>query len=830
MTFYVLSGFNNYYNRLVKRFDTLEEYESFILHTQQNFNFVPNDNVNTQVVLGSNVNLYDGTGDYLLVVNELNEIVSRWFIIESVRDRAGQYTLTLHRDLVADHYTQLLDAPMYIEKAIVGDNDPAIWNNETVSVNQIKTKEFTLQDDTRCAWLVGYFSREYDGFSNFEFSVTNPPVYATMTESEFQQLKNNNGKYLVTNYTFGFNHTYTAHILYDSQYSRSYVLDGNTLEWTQNSNTISGLATTSITPQKYGDIYEKTLSKFNRSVNSKIIDIAKMSASVSSGNIITESKFNELLSYNNKTIKVTSETNGDQYYTITSSRKPGVTLSWTIQNDLSSIDGISAIPTYLKTKISENANGEFAGSITGRVYEYSDTLSLSVKSVQTADVTFSMKSKDNRTHLEDAPYDMFCIPYKEEGLNVILGSDLSPNGQEPLVGRTLSKISALSFAQGLAEKMSTNLFDLQLLPYCPITNYTMIDNVFICRDLTAKDIDHILLDNNVIIPLLYCNTSQGTINSEQLHLIDTATGAERLMPIPLLNKKLDNECDMYRLCSPNYNGQFQFTASKMNGIKGFNVDYTYLPYTPYIHINPNFSGLYGKDFDDARGLICQGDFSICYLSDAWENYQVQNKNYLNIFNRGTENLETTQEVQRTQQIFNAVTGTLMGGAGGALTGSKGGLPGMIAGAVVGTAASAVGGALDVQYGDMLRNEALDYRQDLFNYQLDNIKALPDSIARTTAYTYNNKIFPILEYYTCTDIEKKAIAEKIAYNSMTVGRVGTLNEFVGNRWVCAIPGLSATVTSKGYIKGKLIRLETVEDDYHIINALSGELDKGVFINQ
>lgn len=311
MTIYVLSGFNNYYNRVVKKFDTVSAYEPYILHTQQNYNFVPNDNVNTQVVLGSNVNLYDGTGDYLLVVNELNEIVSRWFIIESVRDRAGQYTLTLHRDLVADHYTQLLDAPMYIEKAIVGDNDPAIWNNETVSVNQIKTKEFTLQDDTRCAWLVGYFSREYDGFSNFEFSVTNPPVYATMTESEFQQLKNNNGKYLVTNYTFGFNHTYTAHILYDSQYSRSYVLDGNTLEWTQNSNTISGLATTSITPQKYGDIYEKTLSKFNRSVNSKIIDIAKMSASVSSGNIITESKFNELLSYNNKTIKVTSETNGD---------------------------------------------------------------------------------------------------------------------------------------------------------------------------------------------------------------------------------------------------------------------------------------------------------------------------------------------------------------------------------------------------------------------------------------------------------------------------------------------------------------------------------------
>lgn len=94
----------------------------------------------------------------MLVVNEFNEIVSRWFIIESVRDRAGQYTLTLHRDLVADHYDELVNAPMFIEKATLPDSDPAIYNNENISVNQIKKSEDLLKDETNCPWIVGYMS------------------------------------------------------------------------------------------------------------------------------------------------------------------------------------------------------------------------------------------------------------------------------------------------------------------------------------------------------------------------------------------------------------------------------------------------------------------------------------------------------------------------------------------------------------------------------------------------------------------------------------------------------------------------------------------------
>lgn len=155
MTIYVLSGFNNYYNRIVKKEDTVEGYQPYVHYTLEEPNFVPNDNVDTKQVIGTYD--YDGTGDYLLVTesrqvlidDDPNDnippklvwkevIVSRWFIIESVRTRSGQYELTLHRDLVADHYNEVLNAPMFIEKATLSENDIAIYNSENMTFNQIK--------------------------------------------------------------------------------------------------------------------------------------------------------------------------------------------------------------------------------------------------------------------------------------------------------------------------------------------------------------------------------------------------------------------------------------------------------------------------------------------------------------------------------------------------------------------------------------------------------------------------------------------------------------------------------------------------------------------
>ena len=94
MTIYILN-YNNYYNRILKKERTLEDYADSVIYYLSDVNFNPNDNVNTKLIFGAGE--YDGKGDYLLVVDKNNEIVSRWFILEAVRTRQGQYELSHNR-------------------------------------------------------------------------------------------------------------------------------------------------------------------------------------------------------------------------------------------------------------------------------------------------------------------------------------------------------------------------------------------------------------------------------------------------------------------------------------------------------------------------------------------------------------------------------------------------------------------------------------------------------------------------------------------------------------------------------------------------------------
>lgn len=439
--------------------------------------------------------------------------------------------------------------------------------------------------------------------------------------------------------------------------------------------------------------------------------------------------------------------------------------------------------------------------------------------------------------LNDQPYYMFCIPYTDSV------SVIDSNGNYKY---TFSKDLAISLATGWAAEVGKeNIFDIQILPFCP-ARYTLkcfkktpgwvwtdqkngkghggvdpISGINYTNIVTEYIFDENLF-SGLYNPINKVNVEGGEeVVGEEIGKMFWGTSGNFSFDVnqnipmksTILENKVATETEVYRLCSPNYSGIFEFDPYMNNGVQTFNVDCSYKPFNPYIHINPVFNGLYGSDFNDQRGLIIQGDFSLPQETDAWAQYELNNKNYQQMFDRQIQNLKVNQDIQRKQQVFNAVTGTVMGGAAGAVTGAKGGVPGIIAGAAVGTAASAVGGALDVNYGDILRSEALDYTQDMYNYNLGNIQALPNGITKTSPLTGNFKYFPFIEMYDCTETEKEALRNKLKYNGMTIMRIGTLNEFYS-------PG--------SYFKGKLIRLETIEDDYHIVNALSGELDKGVFL--
>lgn len=118
-----------------------------------------------------------------------------------------------------------------------------------------------------------------------------------------------------------------------------------------------------------------------------------------------------------------------------------------------------------------------------------------------------------------------------------------------------------------------------------------------------------------------------------------------------------------------------------------------------------------------------------------------------------------------------------------------------------------------------QEETKDYTQDLYGYNLGNIKALPNALAKTTALTNNNKIFPFVEYFTCTEDEKDAYEAKIRYNGMTIMKISNL----GNYSV-------SSEYDKVYVKGQLIRLEDIADDFHVVDAIYQEVSKGFFVEQ
>ena len=220
-------------------------------------------------------------------------------------------------------------------------------------------------------------------------------------------------------------------------------------------------------------------------------------------------------------------------------------------------------------------------------------------------VSLYVDLNSDRAHLNDAPYDMFCIPYSDT-LKLQYGSTQF----------TCSKNVALSMATEIARDLgSGSVYDVQLLPYCPNRNLIVkSSSPSSVLDLTGIKYDLIKesATNNPKSAIIWCTDSTFQVPiSVESNLLNQDNEA--------LNRKVSNECDLFRLVSQNYSAIFEFSPAKSGGVDGFLADCTYKPWSPYIHILPKLKGLYGENFvaiDDARGLICGGDMSLPQLSNA----------------------------------------------------------------------------------------------------------------------------------------------------------------------------------------------------------------------
>ena len=786
-TIYLLK-YNNYYNRIVKKEDTLGAYltQDCLLDTFENVNFVPADGVDTTLVVK-----HEGPNPDYLIVADGNDIESRWFVVESDIIRGGQYRLTLHRDVIVDSYDLVVNAPCFIEKATLSNDDPFVFNSENMTFNQIKQSETLLKDETQSAWVVGYIPKDAfpDGATVTGDAILDDSADITVAgieNWEYYQYQNTDFNALLTDYTT----TGEVRIKVSSSSATAPLKDvpfGVTKGGIAYLDTITpgaGSPGYSVTvPYNQNDtIYAAEKAIKNGCPQQWNTGVVKASILLSLKEYIGAHSITEISDFTSLNNKIIYDSNTQLY-----SR---VILSKEIKNESVRINS-STIPnlyTYLDEKITKEVSADgmtFTIEGAANVNTYKTDFSYEAYRITLEQipqqVTATISKPAARYHLEDQPYDMFAIPYSDD-LEIYKNGTKLFNANKSIAVNIATQITA---ATG-----SANVYDVQLLPYCPVRYCILADGTF---DVKTAKVDYVQDKNkNNIGIILWATTSSFTVNINK--------------EITSTNPKIENMTDRWRLCSPNFNGQFEFSVAMNGGVDYFNVDCTYKPFNPYIHVNPNFKKMYGQDFNDARGLICAGDFSLPQVTNAWADYQLNNKNYENIFNREIQNLQVQQKAQRIGDIASTFGGVFGGAAGGALAG--------VGGAVVGGLISAAGGAADIAINEKLRAEAMDYKRDMFGMQMGNIQALPSNITKTTAFTYNNKIFPILEYYTCTDEEKTALTNKLKYNGMTVGRIGKIADYLAN-------------ANDQYIKGRIIRIEGVSDDFHYYKAISDEIYKGAF---
>ena len=875
----VLYNYSKYYNRIEKKLPTFEAYQALITPADENtpaqlkgfvrtkVNFDYEDGVHASLVINIAKNedlIYKvDQPDYLVLETEYKEgqttvkQLSRWFILESVKVRGNQWELSLRRDMISDYYDEVKQAPVFIERGTPSNiDDPIIFNREGFTYNQIKKKELLLNFNKLSGkgrgWIVGYLARE-DGDGNVT-QITDAVGHAEIPEGVLQWTDIPASiQDLITNQYGYFSQTNSYHINMllrvnnrasgDVNDYREYRIEN----WDNNvNNSVSYGPSLYTFPGRYPYTYFKKnqgyawylsdvcnyIAPKDKQANTALGIGSKTQAWYSS--LSLQHRFNDksiISQYNG----IVYQKDGHLYRLTISSRG----ISYTNYLDFTPTQlqaGSGSNPT-LSTALNSYINNyiRYNNSSTEIIEDIDVHNNLIALSISKPEEEFSFVSEisefdevkasipDTRNENLDAPYDLFCIPIgpvsvKSNGITVL----------------TNVENTAVAMARGIAVKGTTSIvYDIQILPYCPFEEIINSDgDIEIYGFSSDVDYSYITKEENGspvnVGIIIYPKSCRGTFdmsipsNSDAYSECLEETNS-------IMEKKIKAETKLCRFVSPNFASIFEINVQKNKGIVNLNVDYYYKPYAPYIHVAPYFNGLYGQDFNDPKGLICSGDFSIATASSKWEEYQIANKNYELIFNRQLQNLDVNNSIAYQQLEITGKLGVassaLSGMAAGAMTGAVAGSAagpwgtaiGAVGGAVVGGVtsgvASSIGAKKDLEFLSKQQREARSYMKDMYTYSLGNIQALPVSLTKVSTFTENNKIFPFIEFYDSTDEEKEALRNKIIYNGMTIMRIGRIMDFIGQE-------------SK-YVQGQLIRLVGINEDSHVIAEIANEIGQGAY---
>ena len=375
----------------------------------------------------------------------------------------------------------------------------------------------------------------------------------------------------------------------------------------------------------------------------------------------------------------------------------------------------------------------------------------------------------------DQPFQMMFIPMIEDGL-VKYNNNLYRTDKIQIENMLYDLIAMYGGE-------NSKLVDVQVIPYSPIDGYhNMWNENTQVLDIGDRAKDIIIIKDTTIIPMFQVDYAQYMLSIEyKLDVEDYKVSQKH----------------KYLLTSPSGATPYEFSLSKNKGLEGFIIKVDLRPYASYYQIQPIFKGLYGNNYTDTRGLVWKEDMSLTLISDAFETYKRQNINYLNSFNSEVDfqrsQLALTHEanwgnygfdagkrmieatVEAATFAADAVAKDTFFGAKGGISGGAGALA-IVGGAIASEAIEAGQLAYNNKMDKKLLANSLTQKRDQFNYNIGNIKAIPENIEKVSGIYGTNNYIPYLQVFAPTDDEIEYFNDYLDTYGINVGMMVDLTKF------------------------------------------------------
>lgn len=854
---HLFKNFNNYYNRQLIKYDTLEEYlnDDKLIQTFENRNFDIQDGLATRHIINyASADL--PVPDYCVVENEDNHEFSRWFVIECRQTRGCQYEISLKRDIIAEHYEVLKASPCLIKKGYVNNSSTLVFNKEPQEYNKIKQSEHLIKDQVGTGWVLGFIERDkthsgpikatyYDtrpvdfDYSALPASVKNyMGISGATPTSKLKVLKDddlhnigieldfttrwnmptgtNINVYEYTGYMFANPGNYRGKYYFNIP-GFAKTVDNNFcgLDETAYINVPSiptdvavyqGMAitySTSTLRSSTGSFAEMYSNKWHDRLSEISREYWWSTLPTTAGNY---AKYQELMSYNNKICQIDGSyykckivrNNSTQHQRIN-----GLNLSQSfyfgnqMKSCLPTDNDMQSMQTAASySEAPKYYTGYSRADATARdfyLYYFDEDLYINLVQ-ENIQVWTELTSPSNRDHLVDAPYDMFAIPYADEDFTYTDGTNTYPANKNMAINLAIEICRSLG---------SSAAYDIQIVPFCPLISKQGIQstpmNIALCSKQPIRKGTALTTSDPIVGYYLWCDKSSYSFYINETRDALTLNNSE-------LTYKEITQMNEYILCSPAKDSTYEFNPAMNRGIHKWNISFDYRPYSSYIKIQPDFDYLYGSSSfsgqTDVRGLIFNGNYSITQLSNAWAEYVNSNKNYQQIFDTqvdtqinkfGKQQKAQWDTVGARNWSFNPIK-TVLG---------------------------IVGESKQMDYDREIFNMDISAQREIFNYQLDNIKSKPDAISKLTSLNIDFRIFPYVEIYSTNDSELQFFRDNMKWNGMTIMVTGYIEQYL------------KPAGEETFIQATIIRYnENIqhENDYTLVSELNKELDMGVYITR